>query len=40
MQNWVLEELLFCAIALSLNQLSKEGSNPCATIPWLAFQTG
>ena len=32
--------LLFCAAALNLNQLSMEGSNPCATIPWLAFQTG
>jgi uncharacterized protein YndB with AHSA1/START domain len=38
--DWVLGELLFCAVALNLNQLSKEGSNPCATIPWLAFQTG
>ena len=33
-------QLLFCAVALNLNQLSMEGSNPCATIPWLAFQTG
>jgi hypothetical protein len=38
--DWAPGELLFYAVALNLNQLSMEGRNPCATILWLAFQTG